>query len=125
MGEFKKLDDMVMKPTSNPDISVHFDKKYDNYPAFYEETKEEIYRAIVQLFKKLSESTSDRKVLQVSAIIEERNFCTDFTITRTSRKVVENYGVFDKEVLQEMIPFFEEKEEYELCSEILKVYEMI
>lgn len=90
---------------------LKYPKPYDSFDEFYIENKADIYKAIIDVFDEFR--TSDKKVITVSlsANITGINWDTDFSFTK------DQYFVMKRDIL----PYFEENEDYEMCSRIIKL----
>jgi len=88
---------------------------YPNYPTFYNAEKKQIYLGYVEMFKKLARSIDKDKQLTVIYHIEEQSFTTNLVVNRNK------IGVLKSNIL----PFFEQLEEYEICSDIVELYDSL
>lgn len=89
-----------------------FKGKYANFQSFYDENKEEIYRNIIEVYRGFT--TTRRKILElhVSATIDGFEWDTDFNFYR--------YDLLP--LKKDIMPFFEDIEDYEACSEIIALH---
>ena len=89
---------------------------YDGFNEFYRKNQEIILEGIIDVFNEFK--TTDKKkltfVIKVNLNIEdgETMWDSEFTFTRKDYPVL----------LKEVIPFYEEKEKYEKCLEIMNLY---
>ena len=91
-------------------LTMTFTSIYDDYNEFINDTRDPIYRTILSAFQKLKNEESVH--VNVNACIDNTNFTSEFEFTR-----------FDTSILTNVInPYFEELEDYETCSEIIKIY---
>jgi hypothetical protein len=86
-------------------------KNYENFPTFYKETKDIIYRKIIDTYENARDSGKETQTLIVTARIENQPFDTDFPIIKS-----------DPGLLMSLIPYFESIEDYETCERIMKLY---
>ena len=90
---------------------LKYTKKYESFEDFYSEAKPEIYRTIVDVFDEFKNTDKKYITISLSAIISTVNWDTEFTFTK------DQYFVMKRDIL----PFFEENEDYEMCSRIMKL----
>ena len=90
---------------------LKFRDDYDDYNSFYDEHREDIYKAIIYLFDVFK--TSNRKVLsiKVTATIAGIFWTTELVFNK------DQFYILNRDIL----PFFEENEKYDICSEIVKL----
>lgn len=91
------------------EIKFMIDEDYPNFKNFYKNSKEIIYRKIVDVFINMK-SPEDEILLTVYARIDGCEFDTDFIISKSKSDWM-------KKVIN---PFFEEIEDYETCGKIFK-----
>lgn len=89
--------------------------KYDNYIDFYSFNKTTIYNNIISLFESFKENEKKRLVLKLSANIENMKWKTDLEFTREEIYVLK----------RDILPYFEELEDYETCERVVKLCEII
>jgi hypothetical protein len=90
---------------------LNFDEEYDDFMSFLNETKDPIYRAIYKAFNNLHNGVDTVKII-VHAHVDETKFESIFEYTKS-----------DADVLMDLIiPYFEQKEDYEACAEIITIY---
>lgn len=109
MTALKKLNDVLNVPA---DIQISIDKDYADFKDFYDNNKDTIYRNLVELFKRLLENGTPSQTLFISAKIQGIPWNTDFTMDKKSKQTL----------VENIIPYFEETEDYEFCAEILDIY---
>lgn len=102
-------------PKKNPNVpfkSINFNGKYNDFSDFYDLHKKEIYSAILELFKEFK--TTKKRTLSVvfSALIQNLEWSTEFKFNKKDVKVLK----------RDLIPIFEEYEDYETCEEINQLY---
>lgn len=102
------------KKEKKPDIRLVFKGKYSDFKDFYDENKESIYRSIIELFKKFETTTTRKKTLtlSVAAKISNLDWDTEFNFTKSESIILK----------RDIMPFFEEVEDYETCSEIISLH---
>lgn len=90
---------------------LEYTNKYDSFEDFYDEAKPEIYKSIVDVFVEFK--NTDKKVITInlSAVIKGIKWDSDFSFTK------DQYFVMKRDIL----PFFEENEDYEMCNMIMKL----
>ena len=91
---------------------LNYTKKYDSFEEFYEENKPEIYKSVVEIFEEFKTSKNKTLTLGLGAIITGMNWSTDLTLHK------DQWFILKRDVL----PFFEENEDYEICNRIMKLY---
>lgn len=85
---------------------------YSEFPDFYSINKVIIYKNIVKLFEKFKDQTKEELVLQIYANIKGVDWDTELRFYRNEM------GVLMKDVM----PYFEEIEDYETCMDIKDLY---
>jgi hypothetical protein len=91
------------------------EKEYDDFATCFKESKDRIYRKMVDLYGDMKDPSHDNFTLCVLATIEEQPFSTNFEINK------ETSGL----ILTVFIPHFESIEDYETCGRALKLYKWI
>jgi hypothetical protein len=91
------------------------EKEYDDFGTCFKESKDRIYRKMVDLYGDIKDPSHDKFTLCVLATIEEQPFSTNFEINK------ETSGL----ILTVFIPHFESIEDYETCDRALKLYKWI
>lgn len=91
------------------------EKEYDDFATCFMESKDRIYRKMVDLYGDMKDPSHDKFTLNVLATIEERPFSTIFEINK------ETSGL----ILTVFIPHFESIEDYETCDRALKLYNWV
>lgn len=88
---------------------------YEDFGSFMDETRDPVYRTIFSAFKELMEKKTPTVTVTVRAHVDNMD--------------VESVLEFSKEnsnMLTEIIlPYFESVEEYEMCSEVLKIHKKL
>ncbi len=100
------------KKTTQPDIVLNLDGIYKDFNDFYGKNKEIIYRSIIDLFVELKTTSKESLTLMVTAKIRGLEWDTDFTFSKKDAK----------SLIRDVMPFFEQNEDYETCSEIIKLH---
>ena len=98
-----------------PYIKLEIDENYKDFNDFYQSNKETIYKNIIDLFKGLTKTRKKYLKLLVHSKIEGFTWGTEFVFDKTQKDILMN----------DILPYFEEREEYEICTEIVKVYKSI
>ena len=104
IGIIKQMDE-----TNKKHITLEIEKNYSDFKSFYKETKEIVYRKLVDAYEDVVKS--DDIILTVIGHIDGRPFETDFDNFKSNIELL-------KTVIN---PFFEEIEDYEVCSRIVKI----
>jgi len=90
--------------------TLKFNKNYDNYDTFLDETRNPIYKAILREFKKLKED--DQVRVNVIGNIDKTEWSSKFEFTKSNLDILTTV----------INPYFENLEEYELCNETMKLF---
>jgi hypothetical protein len=85
--------------------------KYNEFNDFYDSNKELIYKSIIELFHEFKKTRKKTLTLYVSAKIKGLEWDTEFNFTKNESFVLK----------RDLMPFFEDNEDYETCSEILSL----
>ena len=83
--------------------------KYNEFSDFYDSNKELIYKSIIELFREFKQTRKKTLTLYVSAKIKGLEWDTEFNFTKNESLVLK----------RDLMPFFEDNEDYETCSEII------
>lgn len=86
--------------------------EYSEFHDFYSVNKIVIYKNIVNLFQKFKDNTKQELVLQVCANIKGVDWDTELRFKREELNVL----------MKDVMPYFEEVEDYETCSDIKTLY---
>lgn len=100
------------KPTSKMFKLLKFEGEYDGFTDFYSENKTEIYRAIIELFNDFKNNKKKTLNLGISAKIKGLDWDTEFSFKRNETVIL----------TRDVIPYFENMEDYEMCSEIIELH---
>lgn len=90
-------------------------ESYKDFSSFYGENKELIYKTIVNLFNSLKRKDKNNVILVLSAKINRLQWETELKFSRIESIVL----------VRDILPFFEENEDYEFCEEITTLYNKI
>lgn len=85
---------------------------YDSFEVFYNDNKSEIYESIVAIFESFKTSPKNVLTINIRTTINGMFWDTDISFTR------DQYFVLKRDIL----PYFEEEEDYEICDRIMKVH---
>jgi hypothetical protein len=88
------------------------EKEYDDFDTFFNESKEIIYRKMIDLYETIKDPSLDDITLTVLATIDDSPFNSNFSISKNTSELL----------MDVIIPFFESTEEYETCDRALKLY---
>lgn len=86
--------------------------KYEEFKDFYDYNKELIYKSIIDVFKGFKNSNKRVLKLYVSAKIKDLEWDTEFKFNRKETIILK----------RDLMPYFENIEDYETCSEIISLY---
>lgn len=98
---------------NQPFISLEIQGKYNDFTDFYDENKKIIYESIFDIFTELKTTRKKSLDLYVSAKIKTLDWDTKFIFHKQEAIVL----------TRDLMPFFEDTEDYEKCAEIKKLYE--
>jgi hypothetical protein len=87
-------------------------EEYDNFETFISESREIIYKKMIDMYERIKDPPYNPLVLTISATIDDHPFESNFHINRDTTELLIN----------SIIPFFESTEEYEICDKVLKLY---
>lgn len=86
--------------------------KYNEFSDFYDVNKVVIYKNILKLFKELKNKEKNTLILTISAKIKGLDWETDLRFQREELIVLK----------RDIMPYFEQIEDYETCGEICELY---
>jgi hypothetical protein len=89
--------------------------KYDGFTDFYDVNKVVIYQNIFKLFKTFKNKEKTQLILTISAKIKGLDWETDLKFSRDELHVLK----------RDIMPYFEEIEDYEMCGEICNLYDTL
>jgi hypothetical protein len=107
--------DKVLKINDTVTKKLSLKGDYKGFNEFYGEHKETIYRAIINLFKSFKRKDKMKVVLILSAKINGLQWETELKFSRKESFVL----------TRDILPFFEDGEDYETCGEITNLYQKI
>ena len=99
--KFEKMD-------NKPYIKINLESNYQDFPDFYSSNKNLIFKNIVKLFDGLTRTRKKELKLIVISIIDGFEWSSEFIFDKTRTDLLIN----------DILPYFEENEEYEICAEI-------
>lgn len=106
---------MIKKPKDTIIKKLVIKESYQDYGTFYNENKVIIYKSIVNLFNSLKRKDKQNLILILSAKINGLQWETELKFNRKESFVL----------VRDILPYFEDNEDYEFCSEISTLYEKI
>lgn len=98
--------------TKNLFKELKYEKNYESFGDFYDTNKREIYKSIIELFGEFKKTRKRILTLKISAKITGLDWDTDFNFRKEELIVLQ----------RDIMPFFEDTEDYETCSEILNLH---
>jgi hypothetical protein len=103
------------KKTRTPYRTLHLKGRYQDFDEIYETNKEMIYKKIIEIYEGFADS--DKKVLSLylKGLIKGLEWDTEFVFYREQTIVL----------IRDVMPYFEQKEDYETCIEIRNLYERL
>jgi hypothetical protein len=101
----------MKSPKTKPHKELIIKGKYKEFGDFYEKNKETIYKSIIELFGEFKTSKEETLILHLWAKIDGMEWDTEFSFSRQESVVLS----------RDILPYFEENEDYEVCAEILKL----
>ena len=94
---------------SRSGLTLSFKDTYADYGTFMEASRDSINRTILRAFNELKEK--DTVKINVLAIVENTEFESELEFTKSNL-----------DILTDVVnPYFEEIEEYEKCTEVMKI----
>jgi hypothetical protein len=113
--DYRSPKDILEISHQKPFIKLEIDENYQDFNEFYQKNKETIYRNIITLFKGLTKTKKRYLKLLVHSKIEGFTWGTEFVFDKSQKLILIN----------DILPFFENIEEYEICAEIMSIYNSI
>ena len=101
--------------TRTPYKTMYIKGKYQDFTDFYDTNKKSIYENIIEVFKGFQENKKRVLSLYIQAIIQGMEWDTEFKFNRGETIVL----------TRDVLPYFEEIEDYEKCQEIKNLYESL
>lgn len=106
---------LPQKPNDTVIKKLIHKQNYKSFGEFYSVNKESIYRTLVNLFKSLKRKDKQIVILVLGAKINGLQWETELKFKRQESIVL----------IRDILPFFEENEDYETCGEITETYNKI
>ena len=100
---------------TKPFKSLELQGKYNDFGDFYDQNKKIIYESILEVFKEFKTTRRKKLTLFVSAKIKGLEWDTEFNFHKEEAVVLK----------RDLMPFFEQIEDYETCGEINKLYKQL
>ena len=109
------MNEMAYKGTTKtPYRKMYIKGEYIDFTDFYTVNKRPIYENIIEVFKGFTGESKKRVLtLYLQAIIAGLEWDTEFKFNKADTIVLR----------RDVIPYFEEIEEYEICEDVIKLYE--
>lgn len=99
--------------TKTPYKKMYIKGKYEDFTDFYTINKKPIYENIMEVFQGFKGNKKRVLTLYIQAIIQGLEWDTELKFNRNDTLVL----------TRDVLPFFEQIEDYEKCSEVKKIYE--
>jgi len=90
---------------------IELSADYQDFQDFYQNNKSLLFNNIVQLYKELTKTNESKLKLVVESKLDGDVWSTDFVYSKDDLEMLMN----------DVLPFYEENEEYEICAEIMKI----
>ena len=103
------------KKTRTPYRHLHLKGRYEDFGDFYDDNKEKIYKSIIEVFEGFTTTNKRKLSLYIQSVIKGLEWDTEFIFEKTQPIIL----------TRDVMPFFEQKEDYETCIEIQKLYELL
>ena len=109
------MDTMAYKGTTKtPYRKMYIKGQYEDFTDFYTINKRPIYENIIEVFKGFTGDSKKRVLkLYLQAIIHGLEWDTEFKFNKTDTIVL----------TRDVITYFEQIEEYEICDDVRKLFE--
>jgi hypothetical protein len=104
----------MSKPRSLGRKKITLKGEYKEFKDFYSVNKIIIYRNIIKLLEKFKDDTKEELILSINSRISGADWDTELKFERSTLKIT---------LVDDLMPYFEEMEEYETCMEIKNLYE--
>jgi hypothetical protein len=98
-----------------PYIDMVIEGSYEDFTDFYDVNKKPIYENIIEVFKGFKNTKKRNLTLFIQAKIQGLEWDTEFKFSKNETIVL----------MRDVLPFFEETEDYEKCIEIKNLYELL
>jgi hypothetical protein len=102
----------MIKTIQESPTHLRFYTDYDSYLEFAEDTRFDIYNSIYDIFTRLLVENKPELKMIVAAKVDGEDWTTNFTFTKNDTIVIK----------RDLLPFFENLEDYEMCDNIKKLY---
>jgi hypothetical protein len=101
-----------MAAKKEPYIRLEINTNHQDFTDFYDTNKEIIYKSIVEVFEGLKTSRKKTLKLLVVSQISGLEWDTEFNLSKTETKIL----------VRDVIPYFEQIEDYETCLKIKNLH---
>jgi replicative DNA helicase len=95
-----------------PFKSIKIKGDYLGWKDFYEPNKEIIYKSIIEIFEEFKTTRKKSLTLNLSAKLKNELWDTDIEFKKDDTLVLK----------RDILPFFEEIEDYEICSKVINLH---
>ena len=102
----------AVKSNKKPYKELIINGLYRDWKDFYDPNKEEIYKSIIEIFEQFKNTRKKSLFLKISAKFKNADWNTEFEFHRNETIVLK----------RDILPFFEENEDYEMCGQILNLH---
>ena len=112
-NDIMEQDKSQLQTIEKKEKSIKIIKDYPDFHEFYLENKPNIYDTIIEIFAQFIDNDIKTFSLKIDAKIKGIDWKTDFVFS------------IDKDLellISDIMPFYIEKEEYEKCADIKKLY---
>lgn len=106
---------MTINPNTVATKKLSIKGKYEGFNDFYNVNKVVIYKNILKLFTNFKKQDKDELILIISAKIKGLDWETELKFGRKETIVL----------VRDIMPYFEEIEDYETCGQICDLYKKI
>ncbi len=114
-NDYRTPKDILEISHQKPYIKMDITENYKDFNDFYQSNKEAIYRNIVDIFKGLTKTRKKYLKLLIHSQIDNDTWGTEFVFDKSQKDIL----------MKDILPYFEEIEEYEVCTDIVKIYNLI
>lgn len=104
----------MSKPRNLGRKKITLKGEYKEFKDFYSVNKIIIYRNIIKLLEKFKDNTKEELILSINSRISGTDWDTELKFERSTLKIT---------LVDDLMPYFEEMEDYETCMEIKTLYE--
>jgi hypothetical protein len=99
-------------PKKEPFIKLEIKDNYNDFTEFYDANKGTIYKSILDVFEELKTSRKKTLSLLVVSEIGGLEWDTEFNFSKSQNKIL----------VRDVMPYFEQIEDYETCSKIKNLH---